>query len=291
MSAFIPAIPADRCEFLKLRMRQLDRACPHCVRRGFLKAHGILHKRFSGSAPAALRVFCSNRGANAGCGRTFSIHVPQSIPGSTITADSLERIIRAAASASRQDSLASVLRSLPLTCSPSTARRWLDKFHLLTPEIRTRLCRLAAPPQQEFDGAILRTWLHFETAFPNQVGRIAAYQLAAQATFSRIPTRTRWANFHRSDSSDSDDVPAATRSGKAPRRPSPTQRNELAVNWLSTPRRRRSGSNLAKRRPALLGSNRPRDSQEETTGDGCAIKQQERVRFEAGHALQSDSSG
>jgi hypothetical protein len=93
MSAFIPAIPADRCEFLNLRMPQLDRACPHGMRWGSLKAHGFLGKRFSRSEPVAILAFCSNRESNAGGGRTFSIHIPQSIPGSTITADSLEQII------------------------------------------------------------------------------------------------------------------------------------------------------------------------------------------------------
>ncbi len=57
--------------------RLMQMPCPHCQTTGTLNRHGSLHG-FDDESPQrktlrARRIFCSNRGRRAGCGRIFSI--------------------------------------------------------------------------------------------------------------------------------------------------------------------------------------------------------------------------
>ena len=56
--------------------------CPHCKRSHHLISHGFVYKKQSMAEPkkaVGKRVFCSNRGAHTGCGRTMQLYLDSTV--------------------------------------------------------------------------------------------------------------------------------------------------------------------------------------------------------------------
>src|SRR5215469_1959614 len=93
----------EPAEWLGLVERLKQTPCPHCKVVGTLIRHGFLYG-FDESNPRktvrARRVFCSNRHARRGCGRTFSVWIADKIRRLSLTAGALWRFLKGAAAGS-----------------------------------------------------------------------------------------------------------------------------------------------------------------------------------------------
>ncbi len=93
-------------EWLAMAERLKQTPCPHCKVVGTLNRHGSL-LGYDESSPQqrtvrARRVFCSNRNARRGCGRTFSVWFADKIRRLSLTAGALWRFLQAAVAGSNR---------------------------------------------------------------------------------------------------------------------------------------------------------------------------------------------
>ena len=89
---FVPFMALDSLELLNFRQTVRRDRCVHCDRVGYILCHGFLRGSSEdgcGSSIRAQRFFCSNRHANAGCGRTFSVLWASIIPSCFLRAQAL----------------------------------------------------------------------------------------------------------------------------------------------------------------------------------------------------------
>jgi len=124
------------------------RPCPHCKNVGALNRHGFL-KAFQdhdtrGKSVRAHRVFCSNRGRNQGCGRTFSVWLADKIRRLFLNATQLWQFLRNAVETGNKRS---AFKSLDSDMSDSAPYRIWNRFHHAQAAIRTALCAICTPPE------------------------------------------------------------------------------------------------------------------------------------------------
>src|SRR5437762_72832 len=87
-------------EWIALAERLKQTPCPHCKVVGALIRHGFLHG-FDDRSPQrttvrARRIFCSNRNARRGCGRTVSVWIADKIRRLSLTTGTLWRFLKRA---------------------------------------------------------------------------------------------------------------------------------------------------------------------------------------------------
>jgi hypothetical protein len=161
-------------------------ACPHCQVVGNLIRHGYL-RGFDDSSPQrktvrARRVFCSNRNARRGCGRTFSVWCANNIRRLSLTANCLWRFLQLAAAGS----MAAASRAVHCHLSDRSLQRVWKRFDLGQCKIRTALSHLCPPPllpTQRPRRPAAQVLAHLQAAFPNADCPIAAFQHALHAFF------------------------------------------------------------------------------------------------------------
>jgi hypothetical protein len=185
--------------------------CPHCKNVGALNRHGFL-KAFQdqdtrGKSVRAHRVFCSNRGRNQGCGRTFSVWLADKIKRLFLSATQLWQFLRNTAAAGNKRN---AFKSLGSDMSDSAPYRIWKRFRNAQAAIRTALCAICTPPecgpqttensqtQNQMAASTDSTLAHLTKAFAitnpgatkpdgqnlNQpLSPIAAFQLTLQAFF------------------------------------------------------------------------------------------------------------
>ncbi len=122
--------------------------CPHCKKVGALNRHGFL-KAFQdqdtrGKSVRAHRVFCSNRGRNQGCGRTFSVWLADKIKRLFLSATQLWQFLRSAAATGNKRN---AFKRLGSDMSDSAPYRIWKRFHNAQAAIRTALCAICTPPE------------------------------------------------------------------------------------------------------------------------------------------------
>src|SRR5271155_5003818 len=102
--------------------------CPHCKVVGTLNRHGCLYGFDESSPPRktlrARRIFCSNRQARPGCGRTFSIWLADKIKRLGLTARALWQFLQAAVAGS----VLAASRDLHCPLSDRTMQRIWKRF-------------------------------------------------------------------------------------------------------------------------------------------------------------------
>jgi hypothetical protein len=90
---------ADEWDAICQRLKQTP--CPHCKVVGMLIRHGSLYgydgKSTQRKTRRARRIFCSNRNARRGCGRTFSVSRPDKIRRLSLTTRALFNFLKHAA--------------------------------------------------------------------------------------------------------------------------------------------------------------------------------------------------
>jgi hypothetical protein len=156
--------------------------CPHCKVVGALIQHGFLYG-FDESNPRptvrARRIFCSNRNARRGCGRTFSVWLADKIRRLGLTTGSLWRFLQRAAAGP----IATAIRTAACHLSDRTWQRIWKRFDHGQSKIRTALLGLCPPPErpprsppEPPQTPAAQVLAHLQAAFPDADCPIAAFQ-------------------------------------------------------------------------------------------------------------------
>ena len=157
--------------------------CPHCKAVGALIRHGFLFG-FDESSPKkktvrARRIFCSNRNARRGCGRTFSVWLADKIRRLGLTAGLVWKfLLRAVA-----DGIAAASRAAKCHLSDRTLQRVWKRFHLAQCKIRTALLGRGPPPElPASQSSAAQVLAHLQAAFAN-ANPIADFQHSTRTFF------------------------------------------------------------------------------------------------------------
>ena len=157
--------------------------CPHCKAVGTLNRHGNWHGYDSSLGRETLRarrVFCSNRNARPGCGRTFSVWPADNIRRLSVTAGTLWKFLQRAVA----DSIAAAIRAVKCHLSDRTMQRVWQRFDLGQSKIRTALLERCKPPDLSASHRpVAQVLAHLHAAFPDADCPIAAYQHATKTFF------------------------------------------------------------------------------------------------------------
>lgn len=158
--------------------------CPHCQVVGTLIRHGFLYG-FDDRSPQrktvrARRIFCSNRQARPGCGRTFSVWLADKIRRLCLTTGSLWRFLQRAIA----DGIHAASRAADSPLSDRTWRRIWKRFDRGQSTIRTALAGRGPPPEAPAaQRPAAHTLAHLHAAFPNAPCPIAAFQQTLRTFF------------------------------------------------------------------------------------------------------------
>jgi hypothetical protein len=160
--------------------------CPHCKIVGTLIRHGFLYG-FDDSSPQrrtlrARRIFCSNRQARRGCGRTFSIWIADKIRRLSLTTSGLWRFLQRAAAVG----ILAAIRAVDCPLSDRTWQRIWKRFDLGQSKIRTALAGRCPPPELPAEPAqrpAAQVLAHLQAAFPDALCPIAAFQHTLRTFF------------------------------------------------------------------------------------------------------------
>jgi hypothetical protein len=164
------------------RLKQMP--CPHCKVVGALIRHGYLCG-FDESNPQrqtmrARRIFCSNRNARPGCGRTFSVWCADKIRRLSVTTHAVWRFLQRAVAASIA---AAILVVADCRRSDRTWQRIWHRFDRSQSKIRTALLGQCPPPELPAQRPAAQVLAHLQAAFPNARCPIAAFQPAMRTFF------------------------------------------------------------------------------------------------------------
>jgi hypothetical protein len=176
----------DAADWRAIAERLKQTPCPHCQGVGALIQHGFLYG-FDESSPRktvrARRVFCSNRQARPGCGRTFSVWLVDKIRRLSLSAGALGRFLRRAAAGPR----AAAIRTAACHLSDRTWQRLWQRFDRGQSRLRTALLGLCPPPElpprSPPQTPAAHVLAHLQAAFPNADCPIAAFQWATRTFF------------------------------------------------------------------------------------------------------------
>jgi hypothetical protein len=179
---------ADDWTVIAERLKQTR--CPHCKVVGMLIRHGCLYGFDESSLPKktvrARRVFCSNRQARRGCGRTFSVWAADKIRRLSLTAGALWQFLQCVVAGS----VLAAGRAVDGRFDDRTWQRIWKRFDQGQSNIRTALhgrspppeapSRLPANPARQPAAQVLA---HLQAAFPDDHCPIAAFQHSLQTFF------------------------------------------------------------------------------------------------------------
>jgi len=132
----------------------------------------------------ARRVFCSNRQARRGCGRTFSVWMANKIRRLGLTTGALWRFLKHAAAGS----IRAASRAVACHLSDRTLQRIWKRFDQGQSKIRTALCGRCPPPELPAEPTqrappATQVLAHLQVAFPDADCPIAAFQHTLQTFF------------------------------------------------------------------------------------------------------------
>jgi hypothetical protein len=176
----------SEAEWGALAERLKHTPCPHCQVVGTLIRHGYL-RGYDDTSPQrktirARRIFCSNRNARRGCGRTFSVWIADKIRRLSLTSRCLWRFLQHAVAGS----IAAAIRAADGRLCDRTWQRIWKRFNQGQSKIRTALSArcppptLPAAPRQRPAAQVLA---HLQAVFPDADCPIAAFQHALQTFF------------------------------------------------------------------------------------------------------------
>jgi hypothetical protein len=171
-------------EFYALAERLKQTPCPHCKVVGTLIRHGFLYgfddTNPHGKTLRARRIFCSNRQARPGCGRTFSVWVVDKIRRLGLTAGALWRFLQHAVA----DGILAAIRGCHCHLSDRTLLRIWTRFQHGQSTLRTALFALQPPPELPAEHRpAAQVLAHLQAAFPDDPCPIAAFQHTLRTFF------------------------------------------------------------------------------------------------------------
>jgi hypothetical protein len=158
--------------------------CPHCQLVGTLVRHGFLYgydqTNPQRKTPRARRIFCSNRNARLGCGRTFSVWIADKIRRLSLTTGALWRFLQHTVASG----IAEAIRAANCHLSDRTWQRIWKRFNQAQSTIRTALFgRCPPPPLPAKPSPAAQVLAHLHAAFPDAHCPIAAFQQTMQTFF------------------------------------------------------------------------------------------------------------
>jgi hypothetical protein len=167
-------------------------ACPHCRRTGFLIGHGLLRgyaERSSDVVVRGRRVFCSNRGRRAGCGRTFCIALTSVLPGFLVRTLTLWRFIIVVLRGCTRRAGWLVVAGGALSLS-SGYRLW-QRFVAVQTTLRVRLCREVSAPASTARDPLAQLLAHLDLVVAAETATQCAWSQGAdrQDPFSAFQQR------------------------------------------------------------------------------------------------------
>ena len=177
-------------EWIALAERLKQTPCPHCKVVGALIRHGYL-RGYDESSPRrktirARRLYCSNRQARRGCGRTFSVWLANKIRRLSLTSGALWRFLQRAAAGS----ILAAIRAVDCSLSDRTWQRIWKRFDQGQSKIRTALSARCPPPEwpaqspsEPAPPPAAHVLAHLHAAFPDADCPIAAFQHTLQTFF------------------------------------------------------------------------------------------------------------
>ena len=158
--------------------------CLHCKVVGMLIRHGGLQGIDESSGQIVLRarrVFCSNRNARTGCGRTVSVWLVDRIRRLKVTTRRLWKVLDMAV----VGPLEAAIRTLDSRLSDRTWQRIWSRFLLAQSTIRTALAGRCSPPGLS-DPSLrpaAEVLAHLRVAFPNTDCPITTFQQTLRTFF------------------------------------------------------------------------------------------------------------
>jgi hypothetical protein len=171
----------DEWRAIAERLKQTP--CPHCKAVGALIRHGFLRGFDESSSQRktvrARRIFCSNRHARPGCGRTFSVWLADKVRRLSVTTNALWRFLQAAVAG-----IAAAIRGVA-DCrrSERTWQRLWKRFDRGQSALRTALSARCPPPRlPTVHRPAEHVLAHLQTVFPN-ADPIAAFQHSMRTFF------------------------------------------------------------------------------------------------------------
>jgi hypothetical protein len=180
----LPRFYRTDAEWAALAARLPYTPCPHCHACGCLLQHGYLYgfdERHAQRTARAHRIFCSNRHAHHGCGRTFSVWLAEKIRRLSLTSHGLHDFLQRAVA----DGLAAARRAFVGCLSDRTLLRIWKRFRLAQCILRTALLGRCPPPAVATPPPrpAAQTLAHLLAAFPDADCPIAAFQYACCTFF------------------------------------------------------------------------------------------------------------
>jgi len=171
-------------EFNALAQRLKLTPCPYCQVVGALIQHGFLYGFDQCSSQPetrrAHRVFCSNRNARPGCGRTFSVWLADKIRRLGLNTVNLWRFLQHAVT----DGILAAIRACHGPLSDRTWLRLWQRFHHAQSHLRTALFGRCPPPQLPAEHRpAAQVLAHLQAAFPDAPCPVAAFQHTMRTFF------------------------------------------------------------------------------------------------------------
>lgn len=171
-------------EWIAIYERLKQTPCPHCKMVGMLIRHGSLRGYDETSRTIrARRIFCSNRNARPGCGRTVSVWIASKIRRLKLTTGALWRFLNRAVAGT----IGAAIRAADCRLSDRTLQRIWKRFDQGQSKIRTALSGLSSPPRLPAESsrrpAAAQVLAHLRAVFPDADCPIAAYQQTMQTFF------------------------------------------------------------------------------------------------------------
>ena len=176
----------SEAEWSTMAERLKQTPCPHCRVAGTLICHGYL-RGYDDSSPQrktvrARRIFCSNRNARRGCGRTFSVWIADKIRRLSLTTRCLWRFLQRAVAGS----IVAAIRAAGGHLSDRTWQRIWKRFDHGQSKIRTALSARCPPPELPAVPShqpAAQVLAHLQTAFPDADCPIATFQHSLRTFF------------------------------------------------------------------------------------------------------------
>lgn len=163
-------------------------ACPHCDLTLNIKRHGYLRGKSVDALGVirGMRFYCSKRDSNRGCGATFSILYAQHLPGYSVGAAELVRLIREVIGGA---SVHLTWRNATSFFSLTSAYRWVRSFTANLARIRPMLHQADDPAANSPHSLVLLTLRTLEKLpfAAGEGGFVAAFQHHFQRAFLRPP--------------------------------------------------------------------------------------------------------
>jgi hypothetical protein len=173
-------------EWLAIAERLKQIPCPHCKVVGMLIRHGYLYgydeRNPRRKTVRARRIFCSNRPARRGCGRTFSVWSADKIRRLSLTAGCLWRFLQRAVAGT----LRAAIRAADCPLSDRTLQRIWKRFDRGQCKLRTALSGRCPPPELPAHSPhrpAAQVLAHLQAAFPDADCPIATFQHTLRTFF------------------------------------------------------------------------------------------------------------